>query len=45
MVSVWDHRPDPAELLDLRLSIGWLPTASPLKDGDIVLGYAACRKV
>jgi len=41
-VSVWDHKPEPAELLDRRLASGWKPTASALKDGDVVEGYAAC---
>jgi hypothetical protein len=42
MISVWDHIPSADELLDLRLSEGWTPTPSPLKDGDVVLGHAAC---
>jgi hypothetical protein len=29
-------------LLDARLARGWRPTASALKAGDRVLGYAAC---
>jgi hypothetical protein len=41
-VAVWDHRPDAAELLAYRLDHGWKPTASMLKAGDRVLGYAAC---
>lgn len=44
MISVWDHRPDAAEILDMRLQTGWQPTPSLLKDGDVVLGYAACVK-
>jgi hypothetical protein len=39
---VWDHRPDAAELLAERLRRGWTPTASALRTGDRVLGYAAC---
>jgi hypothetical protein len=39
---VWDRRPNHDELLNARLSAGWRPTASKLKGGDKVLGYAAC---
>jgi hypothetical protein len=38
---VWDHAPTARELLDDRLARGWSPTASALKSGDRVLGYAA----
>ena len=41
-VAVWSHRPMARELLDARLEGGWAPTASPLKEGDRVLGFAAC---
>jgi len=41
-VSVWDHRPSPAEILERRLAAGWRPTASELKDGAVIEGYAAC---
>jgi hypothetical protein len=41
-VAVWDHRPTDRELLDARLARGWKPTPSGLKEGDKVLGYAAC---
>jgi hypothetical protein len=41
-VAVFDHRPDAAELLARRLERGWRPTPSALKDGERVLGYAAC---
>jgi hypothetical protein len=41
-VAVWDHRPTPRELLDARLADGWQPTASAVRGGDRVLGYAAC---
>ena len=41
-VAVFDHRPSAQELLERRLERGWRPTASPLKAGDRVLGYAAC---
>jgi len=39
---VWDHRPGADELLADRLARGWRPTPSRLRDGDRVLGYAAC---
>jgi hypothetical protein len=39
---VWDHRPDAAQLLQDRLQRGWSPTPSKLKEGEKVLGYAAC---
>jgi hypothetical protein len=41
-VAVWNFRPSAAELLRFRLANGWQPTASSLKEGDRVLGYAAC---
>jgi hypothetical protein len=41
-VAIWDHRPTAAEILARRLATGWAPTASALKDGERVLGYAAC---
>jgi hypothetical protein len=41
-VAVWDHRPTADELLEARLARGWRPTPSALKDGERVLGYAAC---
>ena len=41
-VAVFDHQPDAAELLAARLARGWHPTPSHLRDGDRVLGYAAC---
>jgi len=39
---VWDHQPVAAELLGDRIGRGWRPTPSRLKEGDRVLGYAAC---
>ena len=42
MVSVWDHKPTPDEVLGKRLQAGWKPTPSRLADGDVVEGYAAC---
>jgi hypothetical protein len=41
-VAVWKHRPDADELLRDRLENGWTPTASSLRDGDKILGHAAC---
>lgn len=41
-VAIFDHRPDAAELLQARLRQGWRPTPSRLKEGERVLGYAAC---
>ena len=41
-VAVFDHVPDAAELLARRLARGWRPTPSALKEGERVLGYAAC---
>jgi len=42
-VSVWDHRPTAAELLDDRIARGWVATPTGTVDGPVVLGYAACR--
>jgi len=41
-VAVWDHRPDARELLAARLAAGWQPTPTATRDGDVILGYAAC---
>ncbi|MDQ3818272.1 MAG: hypothetical protein M3362_11430 [Acidobacteriota bacterium] len=41
-VAVWDHHPSADELLEARLKAGWTPTPSALKEGDAVLGHAAC---
>jgi hypothetical protein len=41
-VAVWDHEPDAGELLEARLERGWTPTPSALREGERVLGYAAC---
>jgi hypothetical protein len=43
-VAVWDHRPTPDELLDARLARGWRPTPTATRDGDVILGHAACRR-
>lgn len=39
---MWDHAPSPAELLDARLKRGWIPRKTVLREGEVVLGYAAC---
>lgn len=41
-VAVWDHRPRAQELLDARIAAGWYPTPTATRDGDVILGYAAC---
>ncbi|HEY6331132.1 MAG TPA: hypothetical protein VI756_17525 [Blastocatellia bacterium] len=41
-VSLWDHQPTADELLAKRVANGWQPTPSGLKEGDRVLGHAAC---
>jgi hypothetical protein len=41
-VAVFEHRPTPRELLERRLDRGWRPTASQLRSGERVEGYAAC---
>ncbi|HEY9436360.1 MAG TPA: hypothetical protein VI260_33305 [Blastocatellia bacterium] len=39
---MWDHLPSADELLAARIAGGWQPTPSPLRDGERVLGHAAC---
>ena len=41
-VAILDHHPNAAELLEARLARGWRPTPSRLKEGERILGYAAC---
>jgi hypothetical protein len=41
-VAIWDHHPSPRELLDRRLERGWRPTPTAMRDGDVILGFAAC---
>jgi hypothetical protein len=41
-VAVWDHLPSANELLEVRLAAGWQPRPTLLKDGDRVVGHAAC---
>jgi hypothetical protein len=41
-VAVFDHKPAARELLERRLERGWQPTASRLRTGERVEGYAAC---
>jgi hypothetical protein len=43
-VAVWDHRPTPDELLDARIERGWVPEPTATKDGNVILGHAACRR-
>jgi len=42
MVSVWDYRPSPEEILQMRVASGWKPTPTSTVDGAKVLGHAAC---
>jgi hypothetical protein len=44
-VAVWDRIPSADELLAKRLESGWQPRPSMLKDGDRVVGHAACAVV
>jgi hypothetical protein len=41
-VAVWDHEPEARELLEARLARGWRPTPSDVREGNPILGYAAC---
>jgi len=41
-VAVWKRRPDADELLRWRVERGWEPTPSLLKEGQRILGHAAC---
>lgn len=41
-VAIWDHRPSADELLAARVAAGWTPTPTATRQGDVVLGYAAC---
>ncbi len=41
-VAVWDHAPNAQELLEARMARGWTPTPTATRDGDKILGYAAC---
>ena len=43
-VAVWDVLPTPDELLTARIARGWVPTPTGTKDGNVILGYAACRQ-
>ncbi len=42
-VSVWDHLPTADEMLDARLAAGWVPVPTSTREGDVILGHAACR--
>jgi hypothetical protein len=41
-VAVWDHEPEAQELLEARLARGWQPMLSDVREGNPILGYAAC---
>jgi hypothetical protein len=41
-IAIWDHAPTADELLAVRVNEGWRPTPSKLRDGDRVIGHAAC---
>lgn len=41
-VAVWNHIPGADEILKARIDAGWNPTPSMLKEGDKILGHAAC---
>ena len=41
-VAIWDHRPSADELLAARVAAGWAPTPTATRQGDVILGYAAC---
>ena len=41
-VAIWDHQPDADELLAARLQRGWRPTPTATRQGDVILGHAAC---
>jgi hypothetical protein len=41
-VVVWDHQPGANEILEARIKAGWTPSPSMLKEGDKIVGHAAC---
>jgi hypothetical protein len=41
-VAVWSHAPTADELLEARVRAGWAPTPTALREGDVILGHAAC---
>jgi hypothetical protein len=41
-VAAWDRAPSADELLERRLAAGWTPTPTALREGDVILGHAAC---
>ena len=41
-VAIWDHQPSARELLNGRLERGWVPTPTAMRDGNRILGFAAC---
>jgi hypothetical protein len=42
-VAIFDHLPAPIELLERRIERGWRPTPTATRDGNVILGYAACH--
>ncbi|HJQ26156.1 MAG TPA: hypothetical protein VKA60_19725 [Blastocatellia bacterium] len=42
-MSLWTQQPTADELLDRRLTSGWVPVPTRMRDGDKILGHAACR--
>jgi len=43
-VAIWDHEPDARSLLERRIARGWQPMPTAMRDGDVVLGFAACLR-
>jgi hypothetical protein len=41
-VAIWDHEPDADALLARRIARGWTPRPTATRDGDVILGHAAC---
>jgi hypothetical protein len=41
-VAVWDHAPTADELLAARTARGWAPTPTATREGEKILGHAAC---
>jgi hypothetical protein len=41
-VVIWDHEPDADALLARRMARGWTPRPTATRDGDVILGHAAC---
>jgi hypothetical protein len=43
-VAVWDVLPTADELLNVRVERGWVPIPTATRDGQVILGHAACRR-